>query len=146
MAKTKEWLPFQIDRPVFVRTTLPIKYRGKGFKQGQEVKWKELGLPQRAIEAHYNQRLLKHDTELESAVVSVGDGLEVLDATGLHSLVDDYNKRVDLVCNSKKMFDNRKMKKSLVVDKQRGLIRSWRRTQEDWLRKAEEATSAAKKD
>tara|TARA_R110000851_G_scaffold1876_2_gene7354 strand:- start:1103 stop:1543 length:441 start_codon:yes stop_codon:yes gene_type:complete len=146
MAKTQEWLPFQIDRPVFVRTTNLINYRGKNFKQGQEVKWKELGLPQKAIETHYNQRLLKHDAELESAVVLVGDGLEVLDATGLHSLVDDYNERIDLVCNSKKMFDNRKMKKSLVVDKQRGLIRSWRRTQEDWLRKAEEATSAAKKD
>jgi hypothetical protein len=35
------------------------------------------------------------------------------------------------------MFDNRKMKKSQLADKQRGLIRSWRRTQEDWLTKAE---------
>ena len=137
MAKTQAWLPFQIDRPVFVRTTNLITYRGKIFKQGQEVKWKELGLPQRVIETHYNQRFLKHDPQLEATKVSVGDGLEVLDVVGLHSLVSDYNARINVVCDSKTMFDNRKMKKSQLADKQRGLIRSWRRTQEDWLTKAE---------
>lgn len=138
MAKTQTWLPFQIDRPVFVRTSVPIKYRGKDFKRGQEVKWKELGLPQKSIEIHYNQRLLMHDPVREDAILAVGDGLEVLDVKGLQSLVDDYNARIEPLCNNKKMFENRKMKKSLVADKQRGLIRSWRRTQEDWLRKAEE--------
>ena len=139
MAKTHEWLPFQIDRPVFVKTSNLITYRGRIFKQGQEVKWKELGLPQKAIEAHYNQRFLKHDAALEATAVSIGDGLEVLDIQGLHTLVSDYNKRVEAVCNSVSMYDNRKMKFSKLADKQRGLIRSWRRTQEDWLSKAEKA-------
>ena len=138
MAKTLNWESFQLDRPVFVRTSVPLKYRGRDFKRGQEVKWKELGLPREKIEQHYNQRLLMHDAVKENSIMSVGDGLEVLDVKGLQSLVDDYNARIEKVCNSKKMFDNRKMKKSLVADKQRGLIRSWRRTQEDWLRKAEE--------
>jgi hypothetical protein len=139
MARTQDWLPFQIDRPVFVRTSLPLRYRGRTFKRGQEVKWKELGLPQKDIEVHYNQRLLMHDPDRELALVSVGDGLEVLDVKGLHSLVDDYNDRIKKVCTTKQQYAQRSMKKSQIADKQRGLIRSWRRTQEDWLRKAETA-------
>lgn len=138
MAKTLHWQPFQVDKPVFVRTSKPLNYRGRIHKRGSQVKWKELNLPRKTIELHYNQRLLMHDVVKELENTSIGDGLEVLDVSGLHSMIDEYNKRIEKICTSKRMFDNRKIKKSKIAEKQRGILRHWRHTQEDWLVKAEE--------
>ncbi len=127
-------MPFQLDRPVFVK--VPFRARAKDWKKGSEFKWKELGLPEANVTTLYNQDFLYHNSDLEGAL-QVGDGLEVLDVAGLHSLVDDYNKRIKAVVPHQTAFEQKKMKKSQIADKQRGLIRSWRRNFESWLTKAE---------
>lgn len=131
---TRHDMPFQFDRPVFVAKN----FRGRSidWKKQQEFKWKEIGIDEDTVMLLYLQGFIRHDGELEGTL-QVGDGLEVLDIPGLHSLVDDYNKRIKAVTRHNTEFEQRKMKKSTIADKQRGLIRSWRRNFETWLTKAE---------
>lgn len=128
-------LPFQLDRPVFVK--VPFKARATQWKKGMEFKWREMGLDTDAVMTLYNHDYLFHNADLEGNL-QVGDGLEVLDLPGLHSLVDDYNKRIKAMVPHNTAFEQKKMKKSQIADKQRGLIRSWRRNFEQWLTRAEQ--------
>ncbi len=127
-------MPFQFDRPVFVK--VPFSARARDWERGEEFKWKELSLPDDAVQTLYINDFIYHNTDLEGTL-QVGDGLEVLSIEGLHSLVDDYNKRIKAVTPHQTAFEQKKMKKSNIADKQRGLIRSWRRNFETWLTKAE---------
>ena len=126
--------PFQYDRPVFVR--IPFDTRGKTWKREEELKWREMNMPQDTIQILYNNGYLIHNSELESTL-QVGDGLEALDSQGLKDIVDDYNARVKAVVKTELEFKRRKCPSSLIADKQRGLLRSWRRSNLDWLNKAE---------
>ena len=65
------------------------------------------------------------------------DGLEAIDSGGLKQIVDDYNDRLKKVCTVDSHFLRRKCPSSKIATKQRGLIRSWRRNNLDWLEKAE---------
>mgnify|MGYP001192721097 CR=1 FL=1 len=117
-------LPLQFDRPVFVR--VEFTSAGRVWRPKDEYKWKEIGVEERAVLDLYSLGFLHHSSDLE-VKAKVGDGLEALDVTGLHDLVDSINKKVEAKTNSKASFDKMKCKKSKVLDKQRGLIRSWRR-------------------
>ena len=118
-------IPFQFDRPVFVR--LPFDGHKRSFKAGDEFKWKELGVNELRVEILYNKGWLHHNSEME-VKTKVGDGLEELDVDGLHAVVDTINAKVKAKSQSQADFDKKKCKKSKIADKQRGLIRSWRRT------------------
>jgi len=120
-----ENLPFQFDRPVFFR--LPTFAAGKQYEAGDEFKWKELGVNEDNVLIMYKERRLHHNKELE-VKRKVGDGLEELDVNGLHAVVDNINNKVKAKTTSQADFDRKKCKKSKIADKQRGLIRSWRRT------------------
>lgn len=116
--------PFQYDRPTFVQ----VEFNGSGrdWKLQEHFPWKELSVDQDTVEGLYNNEYLYHDSEQE-AQAKVGDGLEALDNDGLAKLVDAINEKVKAATKTQTDFDRRKCKKSRIVDKQRGLIRSWRR-------------------
>lgn len=126
--------PFQYDRPVFIR--IPFFARGKNWTHGQHFPWCEMNMPQDKIHILYNHGHLVHDANQETALV-VGDGLEAVDLDGLKQIVDDYNKRVKEVVKTELDYKRRKCPSSTVADRQRGLLRSWRRNNLDWLNKAE---------
>jgi hypothetical protein len=116
--------PMQYDRPLFV--TLTMKAQGRTFNAGDELKWKEIGLDKELVKILYREGRLRHSSTLE-AETKVGDGLEVLDVDGLHNLVNGINEKVKSKTKSDAEFQKKKCKKSKIADKQRGLIRSWRR-------------------
>ena len=62
---------------------------------------------------------------------------EAIHANGLRQIVDEYNDRLKKVCTVDSHFLRRKCPSSKIATKQRGLIRSWRRNNLDWLEKAE---------
>lgn len=117
-------MPLQIDQPLFVK--VPFDGHGKEWKIQQHFPWKEMGVDYDKVKHLYGIRFLYHNDEL-AASIKVGDGLEVLDIDGLNSLVDSINKKVKAKTSNETEFNKKKCKKSKILDKQRGLIRSWRR-------------------
>ena len=120
----QEKMPFQLDRPVFVKR--PFQSWGRQLKKGDEFKWKEIGVTEEKTLILYREGFIYHNSEFEIER-KVGDGLEELDVAGLHGLVDSINDKVKSKTPSEAEFQKKKCKKSKIVDKQRGLIRSWRR-------------------
>jgi len=120
----QENMPFQLDRPVFVK--YPFQSWGRVLQKGDEFKWKEIGVTEEKALILYKQGFIYHNPEFE-VELKVGDGLEQLDVDGLHGLVDNINVKVKSKTKSDTEFQKKKCKKSKIVDKQRGLIRSWRR-------------------
>jgi hypothetical protein len=120
----QENMPFQLDRPVFVK--YPFQSWGRVLQKGDEFKWKEIGVTEEKALILYKQGFIYHNPEFE-VELQVGDGLEQLDVDGLHGLVDSINAKVKSKTKSDTEFQKKKCKKSKIVDKQRGLIRSWRR-------------------
>lgn len=128
-------MPFQYDRPVFVK--IPFRARGKLWKKNHEFPWREMNIATESVESLYANDYLLHSPDLEVSQKK-GDGLEELPLDILHKIVDEYVERVKEVAQHKTQFEQRKPKKSKLADKQRGLIRSWRRNHLDWLEKAED--------
>jgi len=120
----QEKMPFQLDRPVFVKR--PFQSWGRQLKTGDEFKWKEIGVTEEKTLILYREGFIYHNSDFEIER-RVGDGLEELDVSGLHGLVDSINAKVKSKTPSEADFHKKKCKKSKIVDKQRGLIRSWRR-------------------
>lgn len=118
-------IPFQYDRPVFVK--VPFTGNKREWNRQEHFPWKELSIDKAAVEALYNNDYLYHNGELEDKA-KVGDGLETLDVESLQSIVNSINEKVKAKTTSQAEFDRKKCKKSKIVEKQRGLIRSWRRT------------------
>ena len=127
-------MPFQIDRPVFIR--IPFQMRGKLWGREEHLPWKEMNLDQDTIHILYNSGQLYH-SDTQEVSMQVGDGLEAIDSPGLQQIVDDYNKRIKAVTATDAIFLRRKCPSSKIATKQRGLLRSWRRNNLDWLEKAE---------
>lgn len=117
-------MPFQFDRPVFVK--VPFDASGHSWDRGDEFPWKEMSLDADKVMRLYNTGYIYHNEEMEVAA-RVGDGLEVLDIEALNSLVDQINIKVKQHSRTDVEFNKRRCKKSKIPDKQRGLIRSWRR-------------------
>lgn len=128
-------MPFQIDRPVFVR--IPFNMRNKTWDREEHLPWKEMNINQDTIEIMYASGQLYHSAEQETSM-QVGDGLEAIDSEGLKQIVDDYNERIKKVVSVQSQIDRRRCPSSKIATKQRGLIRSWRRNNLDWLEKAEQ--------
>jgi hypothetical protein len=117
-------MPLQIDQPLFVK--VPFDGSGRSWKIQEHFPWKEMGVDYERVKHLYAIRFLYHNEEL-AADMKVGDGLETLDLDGLTELVNSINKKVKAKTTSELEFNRKKCKKSKILDKQRGLIRSWRR-------------------
>ena len=118
-------MSLQYDRPVFVK--VPFHGSGRKWDRQEHFPWKELSVDQDVVQVLYNNEYLYHNETLE-VKAKVGDGLEALDVEALESVVNSINEKVKAKTTSKAEFDRKKCKKSKIVEKQRGLIRSWRRT------------------
>lgn len=118
-------MPFQFDRPVFIK--IPFNAAGRDWKLQEEFKWKELSIDSTKVQTLYNNGFIYHNTDLEISS-RVGDGLEAMDIETLSALVDNINKKVKEHSKNELEYNRRRCKKSKIPDKQRGLIRSWRRT------------------
>lgn len=129
--------PLQLDQPLFVR--IPFDARGKSWKQGDHFPWKEMSIDENKVYILYRERYLIHNEQAEAEQL-LGDGLETMDLEMLQNLVADYNKRIKLYTQNSLDFDRRKVKLSANRDKQIALIRTWKRTYETWLIKAEKAS------
>jgi hypothetical protein len=117
-------IPFQFDRPVFIKQE--FSGGGRDWKRSEHYPWKELSLSSDVVQTLYNNNFLHHNSDLE-VKAKVGDGLEVLDIQSLAILVDTINAKVKLKTTSQTEFNRKKCKKSKILEKQRGLLRSWRR-------------------
>ena len=117
-------IPFQFDRPVFIKQE--FSGGGRDWKRSEHYPWKELSLSSDVVQTLYNNNFLYHNSDLE-VKAKVGDGLEALDIESLANLVDTINDKVKTKTNSHAEFTRKKCKKSKILDKQRGLLRSWRR-------------------
>ena len=121
-------IPFQFDRPVFVKT--PIQARGRIWEVDSIFKWKEMQLDAHRIVTMYNQGFLYHDDELEASVdnTRIGDGLDELDLESLHNLVKNINIKVKEKARNEKEYQQKKCKVSAIKARQVGIIRNWRHT------------------
>ena len=121
-------VPFQLDWPVFAKVKL--KLRGKDYVPGDHINWKHKKIPWETLNILYSQGDIYHNEELASKVLEekapTGDGLDELELSELHGVVDKINEAVSDVIKSKDEFERKKCKKSTVRDKQIGHIRRWR--------------------
>ena len=112
--------------PLFVKAPAGLTWAGRFYDRGKEFPWKTLGIPFATAKIYFNDDILYH-SEVLTVEQKVGDGLDALSVGELHDLVDKLNESVlkNAAGNSNK-FKREKVKKSQIVNKQRGLIRSWR--------------------
>jgi hypothetical protein len=119
---------FQYDWPVFVRSThTPVIIKGREFKYQDHIPWKELNIDPQIIKTLFTADKLYHNTDLEKQT-KIGDRLSEFDSNGLEKLVDAINVIVKKRTNSTNEFQQKRCKKSRIDDKQRGLIRSFLRS------------------
>tara|TARA_R110001632_G_scaffold94747_3_gene200751 strand:+ start:480 stop:857 length:378 start_codon:yes stop_codon:yes gene_type:complete len=118
-------MSLQYEIPLFVK----VQFSGSGrvWKLQEHFPWKELSIDKGVVQQLYQNDYLYHNAALE-VETKVGDGLEALNSEALLALVDKLNERVQAKTKTKTDFERQKCKKSKIDDKQRGLIRSWRRS------------------
>lgn len=118
---------FQDSLPTFIRKPQGLTWAGRHYTQGKEFPWKTLSVSFDQARVMFYNDLIYHNAEL-AAETKVGDGLDALTLDELKVIVDNINTKVKAVCgDNKAKYNTHKCKQSTIVDKQRGLIRSWRR-------------------
>lgn len=119
-------IPFQFDKPVFVK--IPFQSRGRVWSIDQHFKWKEMNIDRHRVRVLFQQGYLYHDDDMEEAVnqAKIGDGLNELDIESLHALVDKINEKVKAAVKTDYEWKRKKCPSSKIKDKQIGLIRRWR--------------------
>lgn len=120
-----QYKDFQDSIPVFVKKPSGITWAGRFYPRGKEFPWKTLSVDFQTARTLFYSDQIFHSDEL-TVEHKVGDGLELLSITELHKLVDTINLKVKKATKSKAEYQKKKCKLSQIVDKQRGLIRTWR--------------------
>tara|TARA_R110000796_G_scaffold30122_11_gene80769 strand:- start:2964 stop:3368 length:405 start_codon:yes stop_codon:yes gene_type:complete len=125
MAET-HYKDFQDSLPIFVQRPDGLTWVGRHYPKDTEFPWKTIGIEYEKVRNLFYATQLYHSDRL-SEEFKVGDGLDVLSISELHSLVGKINEKVKKATSGNKTaFQRKKCKQSQVVNKQRGLIRSWR--------------------
>ena len=116
----------QDSMPTFVKAFSGIAWNSRFYAAGKEFPWKTLGVTFDQARILFLNHQIYHSDKL-AAENKVGDGLDALTIEQLHGLVKTFNEKVKLNAGESKVkYDREKCKFSRIVDKQRGLIRSWR--------------------
>lgn len=120
---------WQVERPVFVKT--PFTAFGRKWQPGKQFNWQEQPCRSEdyvkvmhSVHSLYKTGKIHHDSAREDTS-GVGDRLHEFRARDLEKLVNLVNALVKKRSNTAKEARDKSMKYSKVVDKQRGLIRSW---------------------
>jgi hypothetical protein len=117
----------QDSMPTFIRRPDGLTWKGRHYPKGTEFPWKTIGVTFDQARNLFHASQIYH-SDILTAENKVGDGLGLLDIDQLHEVVERINTKVKLITkDNKKAYQTKKCKQSTVVDKQRGLIRSWRR-------------------
>ena len=119
------YLGFQVDWPVFVKN--PFNADRKNWLRGETFNWKERQMDQYKVYTMYASGYLYHNTDLEKQN-KVGDRLSEMNSEKLAKLVTLINDKVKKNTSTKEEFQDKRCRKSTIDDKQRGLIRSWLRS------------------
>lgn len=116
---------FELNRPVFVRSRhYPIIFRKQTYTHNTLFPWRELGIEEDEARILFQSDQIYHNEELE-VKGKVGDRLAELSGTRLKSLVNLTNAMIKKRCTTDKEFQSKKVKGSLIDDKQRALVRAW---------------------
>lgn len=120
---------WQVDRPVFVK--LPFSAFGRQWNKGEHFTWHVQSYREedhrkilRTINDMYLSGKIHHDSSRE-VQQKVGDRLGELDKEEIASLIRQVNAELKKRCTTDKEFQTKRIKQSKILDKQRGLIRSW---------------------
>lgn len=129
---SRERIPFQLDRPVYVKIA-GLQVSGHKYDVGRELKWKEMLLDEHRIKIMVQQGMLYQkptDESLPLHGLPIGDGLDALPLDKLVEIVEDINK---VVTENTKAHEvrYRKCKRSNIRQTQIDLIRQWRKTWQD---------------
>jgi len=120
---------WQVDWPVFVKQ--PFFMFNKQWKAGEEFNWTDQ--PCRSEDFHnlqqkvmtlYNTNRLHHDSARE-VQQKVGDRLGELTSEEVHTLIRKMNDILKKRCVTSKEFQDKRIKQSKILEKQRGILRSW---------------------
>lgn len=120
---------WQVDRPVFIK--LPFTAFGKKWEKGEHFNWSNYPYREedhrkilRTINDMYLSGKIHHDSSRE-VEQKVGDRLGELNSEETLSLVRQCNAVIKKRVTTDKEYQNKKIKQSKLIDKQRGLIRAW---------------------
>jgi len=120
---------FQVDWPVFIKQ--PFFMFNKKWKVGEEFNWTDQ--PCRSEDFHniclkvqtlYNTTRLHHDRARE-VQQKVGDRLGELNSDEVYQLIRKMNDVLKKRCVTTKEFQDKRIKQSKILEKQRGILRSW---------------------
>lgn len=118
-------ISFEVSRPLFVRDRhYPIVYKSHKYSYQKHFPWQEVGMPEEHVRLLFNLGRVYHNEELE-VQTKVGDRLSELSGERLKKLIRLTNAFVKKRCTTDKEFQSKKIKGSLIEDKQRALVRSW---------------------
>jgi hypothetical protein len=110
------YLGWQVDWPLFVKVPFG------DWKRFQHYNWIDRDIAPERVASLYASGFLHHNKALEGDN-KVGDRLNEMTIDQLDTLVNLINAKVKDYTNSVKEFNDRRCKKSRILDKQRGLIR-----------------------
>lgn len=110
------YLGWQVDWPLFVKVPFG------DWKRFQHYNWIDRDIAPERVASLYASGFLHHNKALEGDS-KVGDRLNEMTIDQLDTLVNLLNAKVKEFTNSVKEFNDRRCKKSRILDKQRGLIR-----------------------
>ena len=110
------YLGWQVDWPLFVKVPFG------DWKRFQHYNWIDRDIAPERVASLYASGFLHHNKALEGDN-KVGDRLNEMTIDQLDTLVNLLNAKVKEFTNSVKEFNDRRCKKSRILDKQRGLIR-----------------------
>lgn len=120
---------WQIDRPVFIK--LPFQAYGKSWVVGEEFNWNSQicraeDWPKMLNTVHtlFVTGKIHHDSVRE-VQQKVGDRISELSPDGILSLVRQLNSILKQRCTTDKEFQDKRIKQSKILDKQRGIFRAW---------------------
>ena len=118
------YLGWQVDWPLFVK--MPFTAFGKYWKKGEHFNWHtQHGADETKIAQLYGAGFVHHNRAKEKEE-KVGDRLYELHSDDFLTLIRLANYQIEKVTANKNEFNRKKIKQSKILDKQRGLIRSWK--------------------
>jgi glucuronate isomerase len=122
------YLSWQVDWPLFVK--VPFDSEGRTWQRGEHYPWRTLGIngiKEQSVARLYNSGYLYHNPDLEKET-KVGDRLNEMTNAQLETLVGLLNAEVKSKTQSVTEFNTKKCKLSKIESKQRGLVRSFLRS------------------
>lgn len=119
------YLGWQVDWPLFVK--MPFTAFGKYWAKGEHFNWHtQHGAQADKVAQLYGAGMVHHNPTREKEE-KVGDRLYEFDAEDFKSICRLTNDKIKKITTTQQEFNRKKVKQSTLVDKQRGLIRSWLR-------------------